>query len=90
MGRTIVPWMPLANTTKWKSHKVCDGPTLGALLATNIADSEGVKPLPTICNRSESGDIFWKIGQYGDYRPLGRGVQDSKTPRPLTRWLGNG
>ena len=44
-----------------------------------------VKPLPAICNRSESGGFFWEIGQYGDYRPLGKGDQGSKIIDALAR-----
>ena len=77
MGRTTLVWTPVANTTTWKPHGVCDGPTFAALQAAKIASSEGAKPLPIMCNRSESGGFFWEIGQYGDYRPLGTGDRGS-------------
>ena len=73
----------MANTTTWKPHGICDVPTFAALLAAKKADSEGAKPLPIMCNRSESGGFFWEIGQYGDYRPLGTGDRGSKTIEAL-------
>ena len=85
MGRTHLVWTPVANTTTWKPHGVCDGPTFAALLAAKLADSEGAKPLPIMCNRSESGGFSWEIGQYGDYRPLGTGDRGSKTIDALAR-----
>ena len=39
---------------------------------------EGVKPLPTMCNRSESGGFYWEIGNIGEYRPFGTGDGGSK------------
>ena len=79
MGRTTLHWTTVANApAAGLDHGVCDGPTWAAVMAAEIARVEGAKPLPTMCNRSESGGFFWEVGNPGDTRPFATGDRGSK------------